>query len=184
VGDWGWFEATPGDRQDGRLFVAIIPHVPRQTDTVDTKPGCLVWAADHETEYSTRVAGGEQREAICKDILTRSRECSSWFGYQRGVSPKEHLDWYRMLTLEQLQLEVQKNSLAISENLKGIAEQTKTIQAEAKALTGRSDDFQRTWTRVAVALAIAALAIAAMSYFAPDFGRQFVSNLTGVRPTP
>jgi len=96
-----------------------------------------------------------------------------------------------MLTLEEMQrraredsLEIQRMSLAISENLKGIAEQTKKITEDEGKSSDKSDRFQRTWTRIAVTLAVAALAIAALSYFAPDFGRQVVSNLTGAWPSP
>ena len=96
-----------------------------------------------------------------------------------------------MLQLKELERQQAADSLAIAEALKGIAQQTLDIAAQTKQIhadvqesSTKTDDFMSRWTRIAVGLAVAALAIAALSYFAPDLGRQIVSNLTGARPTP
>jgi len=170
LGDLGWYEVPPGNRTDGRLFLALVPSAVGRIDSLPTKPACIVWAVDHETEYSTRVAKGEQPQEIGRDILNRPRDCTQWFGYQRGSSPKEHLDWARMLTLEDLQrraredsLRIQEDSLRIAEALKDISAQSKDIHEGTARLTEATGRFTTKWTYIAFGIALAALFLAALT---------------------
>jgi hypothetical protein len=189
-------EVTVEDRKSGRLFALRtgIRSIPwcfiRPTSEVDLQ---------REVERAASASRDRQREQGIPDVMQVSFPesdvnvplCPEWFYYRQFLSPAEHREERNMLRLKEMERQQAENNLALAEALKGIAQQTLDIAAQTKQIhedaqksSTKTDDFMSRWTRVAVGLAVAALAIAALGYFAPDFGRQIVSNLTGARPTP
>ena len=119
-----------------------------------------------------------------RPVIEKDRDCPKWFPYQPGFAPREHVETFHVLQLEdqrkahELQLagieaESRRASEQIQRDSLEIARATKATMDGLSRVASKTDQFTTTWTRVAVALAIASLLLIAFAYVFPDAGRHF-----------
>jgi hypothetical protein len=185
----GWYEVEPSERASGDLLQAAIPGA-----DLTSRPGCVVFAADLESEYEGAVKAAEAAvgpndpyrngiETGIRRMLNADRQCPKWFPYQRGLSPKDHVERLHVIQLEkdraELQVrlaEMEQESRRASEQIQAdsleIAKLTKATMDGLRDIASKTDAFTTTWTKWAIRIAVAALFVVLAQYLFPDLGRH------------
>jgi hypothetical protein len=194
-------------RGKSRDQAAVVLSRPQGTDggRLVVDPACIVGAADLEQEfrvaYQAAVAewkasgetyGGDltSDQRVGAQVIERDRACLKWFPYQPGLGPREHVEAFRVIQIEEqrkahdLQLAgIEVESRRVSEQIQRdsleIAKATKATMDGLQGIATKTDDFQTTWTRWAVAIAIGALVIVAAQYLSPGLGPQIMGWVAG-----
>lgn len=95
-----FYEISEEDRTNGHFFPFSSLGAPRCFRGVDV--GGEIRDSTGLPDYPIRTEEHQQRQnAAGKKVLEAARECELWFPYTPGMSPKEHLEEYKMLQLEQ-----------------------------------------------------------------------------------
>jgi hypothetical protein len=162
------------------------------------QPRCFIDAADprlfDEIQSEAASSSNEHYRQQAQLVINRERDGSAWFPWQPGFSPKEHLEKYQMLQLEQARREsderlaasnaVIAQSLARSMELTAQAAQANAaalasseriqkdsldVAKESKDVSKESHDYAVRWTRVFVLFAVLSFVIALLTLLAQVF---------------
>jgi hypothetical protein len=179
-----WYEVSQDERDTGRLYTAT-PDGRRSRTTL----GCIKNAANLVQErgekLTIRLAGRPIADAegivdvaaeygALRDVLTTDRQCSKWYPYTQGFSPKEHVEELRMMQLEEdrrkhdlslAQLQSQSDERAVS-----IAESLHQVTVSLKDVTVETGRFTTKWTYIAFAVAALAVIGVYLTYLFPALG--------------
>jgi len=129
-------------------------------------------------ELSKPSSNGVPYQVAALEVIRRDRWCDRWFKFEPGSSLKDHLDWLHMLQLDEARREHELRLAGMEAESRKSAEKIQADSLEiAKALkttTEATGRFNTKWTRIAVAIAVAALLAAgtaavfeALTYFKP-----------------
>ena len=91
--------------------------------------------------------------------MDRDRNCPEWYPYTPGFSPKELLEELRMMELESARQDQEREMARLEAKVQ--ADSLKIAEA-TQAITETAHRFTTKWTRLAFAVAIFALLIAAV----------------------
>jgi len=160
---------------------------------------CFVQAQPIREELRLALPGKTTEEAVLS-VLGRPRNCSDWYRYQPGFSPKEHLEDARMMRIEEmrrahdLQLaqmqadarasseRIQANSLEIAKAIKASSEAVADSNASIERITEAQSAFNTGWTYRTYALALAVLVLTAAAVIFAALG--YFNGRTVVIETP
>lgn len=155
-----FYEISEEDRKNGRFFTLASPGAPRCFRGVDI--GREITDATGLPDYPIRTDEHQQKQnAAAKQVLETNRQCKLWFPYTPGMSPKEHLEEFKILEMERDRKEWQERLEA----------NRREWQKELVALEKRENKrINRVMIWLAVAAAILAVAevAAAVSSLTPD----------------
>jgi hypothetical protein len=184
-----WHEATPPYR---RKWWPLGERGP-DGNQMYLWPGCVVGAFDLQAEafalqervgakYAAAKEAGEPQptddaiELVTTEIIDRDRQCAKWFPYQPGLGPREHVERFHVLQLEQQR---QAHELRVAEIEAGARQSSEKIQADsleiAKALhkaTEATGRFTTKWTYIAVSFAVVGVVLVGLTYLFPELGRH------------
>ncbi|CAN5802607.1 hypothetical protein BH20CHL5_BH20CHL5_05290 [soil metagenome] len=163
-------EVPSGQRWSGEGFDKLRTNHPSRVACYINKAQLDI---DAITLYPQEADSPEGRGTAVKRVLDFDRRCRYWFSWQDGFSPKEHVEWQRMLELEQRRAESEERiaaqnariqeagleitrQLAASEasNAASLAT-SERIQVRALGVAEESHSHNRRWTIVFVIFAIA-----------------------------
>jgi hypothetical protein len=177
-----WFEVSQGERDTGNLYTAT-------RGGISTKLGCIRNAANLAQErgekLAIRLAGksivdaegivdvAAEYEAL-RDVLNTDRQCSEWYPYTQGFSPKEHVEQLQMMQLEE---DRRQHDLALAQ-LQGkaderavtIAESLHNVTVTLKDVTIATGKFTTKWTYIAFVVAVLAVIGVYLTYLFPALG--------------
>jgi hypothetical protein len=184
-----WYEVSQEERDTGRLHSAT-------RGGIRTKLGCIKNAADLVQEWgeqtTTRLAGKPIVDAegivdvaaeygALRDVLTADRQCSKWYPYTQGLSPKEHVEELRMMQLEE---DRRKHEVSLAQLQSKSDERAASIAESLHQVTVETGKFTTRWTYIAVGLAAAALLVVLASYLFPGLGPTIGHSIFPQVPKP
>ena len=107
------YEASTFERISGTL----LKHMGAPTDPsthrpqIQTFPWCFVGKAYIHDEVDARFAEmeGKEDKTVCVfNVISKSRDCPSWYPWREFATPKEHFEKSMMLAMEQKREEFEK----------------------------------------------------------------------------
>src|SRR5712691_1549915 len=168
-----WFEVSLEERATGQLRQA--------TTGWFREPACIRGAANLAQEqgdtYNALLAGRPATDKegnltipdgdALRGVIYLDRECSEWYPYTPGFSPKEHVEELQMMQLED---DRRKHEIALAQVQSMSEERAASIAESLHQVTVETARFTTRWTYIAVGLAAAALLVVLSNYLFPDAG--------------